>query len=153
MTTSAVGRAGQAEAWIDGASRGNPGEAGFGLLFRFGERAEEICGFLGRTTNNVAEYAGLIAALTLANREGVDRLTVYSDSQLLVRQIRGQYRVKAPHLKPIYLKALQLRQQIARFEIRHVPREENRDADRLANQAVDLRTAPPEWLEIEAPTE
>jgi ribonuclease HI len=152
LKPSAVGQAGQAEAWVDGASRGNPGEAGFGLLFRFGERADEICGFLGETTNNVAEYIGLIAALTLAAREQVDRLTVYSDSQLLVRQMQGQYRVKAPHLKPIYLRALRLRQQIARFEIRHVPREDNRDADRLANQAIDLRTVPPEWLEIEAPT-
>jgi ribonuclease HI len=152
LKPSAVGQAGQAEAWVDGASRGNPGEAGFGLLFRFGERADEICGFLGETTNNVAEYIGLIAALTLAARERVDRLTVYSDSQLLVRQMQGQYRVKAPHLKPIYLRALRLRQQIARFEIQHVPREDNRDADRLANQAIDLRTVPPEWLEIEAPT-
>lgn len=152
MSTSVSGNAAPAEAWVDGASRGNPGEAGFGLLFRLGERSDEICGFLGRTTNNVAEYAGLIAALTLATREKVESLTVYSDSQLLVRQIQGQYRVKAPHLVPIFLKALQLRQQIAHFEIRHVPREDNRDADRLANQAIDLRTSLPEWLELEAPT-
>ena len=137
------------EAWVDGASRGNPGEAGFGLLFRHGKKLEEVCGFLGRTTNNVAEYAGLVAALTLAIEKQVDELTVYSDSQLLVRQILGQYRVRASHLVPIFLKVLQLRQQIDRFEIRHVPREENRDADRLANQAIDLRTPTPEWLEIE----
>lgn len=151
MSTAAEGQTDQAEAWIDGASRGNPGEAGFGLFFRHGDREESICGFLGRATNNVAEYAGLIAALTLANREGLDHLTVYSDSQLLVRQVQGQYKVKAPHLVPIFLKVVQLRQQIPRFSIRHVRREENRDADQLANQAIDLRTPLPDWLEIEVP--
>ena len=139
----------QAQAWVDGASRGNPGEAGFGMVFRQGDVIEEVCGFLGRTTNNVAEYAGLIAALSLARRHRLKQLTVYSDSQLLVRQLQGAYRVKAPHLVPIFLKVLQLRQEIPGFEIHHVTREENQEADQLANQAVDLRTPPPEWFEIE----
>jgi len=142
----------QARAWVDGASRGNPGEAGFGLVFRRGDQVDEICGSLGRTTNNVAEYAGLIAALTLAREYGLEKLTVYSDSQLLVEQLQGSYRVKAPHLVPIFLKILGLRREIPSFEIHHVPREENRDADQLANQAVDLRTPPPDWFEIEIPT-
>ena len=151
MSAAAGNRGDQAEAWIDGASRGNPGEAGFGLFFRQGEREASISGFLGRATNNVAEYAGLVAALTLAAKEGLDQLTVYSDSQLLVRQVQGQYKVKAPHLVPIYLKVLQLRQQISTFTIRHVPREENKEADQLANQAIDLRAPLPDWLELEVP--
>ena len=141
-----------AEAWVDGASRGNPGESGFGLVFQLGDTTQEICGFLGRTTNNVAEYAALIAALALAGRHGLEALTVYSDSQLLVRQLEGAYKVKAPHLVPIFLKVLELRRKIPTFAIHHVPREQNREADSLANRAVDLRTPPPDWFEIELPT-
>lgn len=153
MNAAEASKSTRAEAWVDGASRGNPGEAGFGLLFRHDDHSREVCGFLGTATNNVAEYAGLIAALTLATKEGLKELTVYSDSQLLVRQIQGQYRVKAPHLVPIFLAALKLRQNLARFEIRHVPREENQEADQLANQAVDLRAPLPDWLEIDIPTQ
>jgi ribonuclease HI len=138
-----------AKAWIDGASRGNPGAAGFGVYFEDGNGVEEVVGFLGQATNNVAEYAGLIAALTLAQRHGVASLTVFSDSQLLVRQVEGTYKVKAPHLVPIFLKVLQLRQALPSCQIRHVRREENREADRLANQAIDTRAPPPSWLEIE----
>ncbi len=136
-------------AWIDGAARGNPGEAGFGLYFVDGE-VREIAGFLGRTTNNVAEYAALIAALAYARRLGIEDLTVYSDSQLMVRQINGEYRVKASHLKPFYRRALALKQNLARFRIEHVRRAENRDADRLANLAIDERRELPEWLELPA---
>lgn len=138
-------------AWIDGASRGNPGDAGFGVHARLGDEVEDIIGFLGRTTNNVAEYAALVAALGHARRRGVSKLRLFSDSQLLVRQITGAYRVKAAHLVPIFLKVMALRRQIPDFEIRHVRREENRDADRLANQAIDQRTPPPAWLELELP--
>ncbi len=141
----------QASAWIDGASRGNPGEAGFGVLFDAGGERSEIAGFLGRTTNNVAEYAALVAALTFAAQKGITRLTLFSDSQLLVRQLSGAYRVKAPHLVPLFLKVLQLRRQIPNLEINHLPRQENREADRLANQAIDQRLAPPGWLELELP--
>ena len=135
-------------AWIDGAARGNPGEAGFGLYFVDGDGAEEIAGYLGRATNNVAEYTALIAALAYARRLGVDDLTVYSDSQLMVRQINGQYRVKASHLKPYYHRALALKSGLARFTIEHVRREKNKDADRLANRAVDERVELPSWLEL-----
>lgn len=144
--------AGSARAWIDGASRGNPGEAGFGVLIETNRDREEVMGYLGSTTNNVAEYAALIAVLTLAADRGVQKLVVYSDSQLLVRQITGAYRVKAPHLKPIFLQALKLRQTIPQFTIEHVARQENREADRLANQAIDLRASVPTWLELEIPT-
>ena len=138
-----------AKAWIDGASRGNPGAAGFGVYFEGGDGVEEVVGFLGQTTNNVAEYAALIAALTLAQRRGVNSLTVFSDSQLLVRQVEGTYKVKAPHLVPIFLKVLQLRRALPDCQIHHVRREENPDADRLANLAIDTRSPLPSWLEIE----
>ena len=139
----------QARAWVDGACRGNPGEAGFGVVIRNRNRVEEISGFLGRTTNNVAEYAALVAALIFAQRQSLEKLTIYSDSQLLVRQLTGSYRVKAPHLVPIFLRVLKLRQTIPILEIQHVPREENQEADQLANQAIDLRTPPPDWFDLD----
>lgn len=142
-----------ARAWIDGASRGNPGEAGFGVLLETDRVPEEIVGYLGKATNNVAEYAALIAVLKLAADRGVKKLVVYSDSQLLVRQVNGAYRVKAPHLVPIFLQALKLRQTIPDFTIEHVAREENKEADRLANQAIDLQAALPSWLELEVPSQ
>lgn len=136
-----------AQAWIDGASRGNPGDSGFGVLFETeGGAEEELIGYLGRSTNNVAEYAGLIAALTYARHRGIEKLTVHSDSELLVKQINGVYRVKALHLQPLFLHALKLRRQIAKFTIRHVRRGENSRADGLANRAVDERAPLPEWF-------
>ena len=139
---------GAGRAWIDGASRGNPGDAGFGVLFEAEGGEEEILGYLGRTTNNVAEYAGLLAALARGSRAGLDRLTVLSDSELLVRQMEGSYRVKAPHLVPYFLAALKLRRSISRFSIRHVRRGENSRADGLANRAIDERAPLPAWLDL-----
>ena len=139
--------------WIDGASRGNPGEAGFGVVSRQGDENQEVGGYLGRATNNVAEYAGLIAALSLAKRRGVKRLTIHSDSQLLVRQVEGTYRVKARHLIPIFSRVLELRQSFDDLGLEHVPREENLDADRIANLAIDERMSLPDWLELELPVE
>jgi len=139
-----------ARAWIDGASRGNPGDAGFGVLFEQGGERCEITGFLGRTTNNVAEYSALLAALTHAQRAGVRALSLFSDSELLVKQLNGQYRVKAPHLIPMYLKVLQLKRGIAQLKVQHVRREQNNEADGLANRAIDERTPMPAWLELEA---
>lgn len=141
-------RPSRCRAWIDGAARGNPGEAGFGLYLDHGTEVEEIAGYLGRATNNVAEYTALIAALAYARRRGVAELAVFSDSQLLVRQIKGQYRVKASHLKPFYQRALALKRDLARFTLEHVRREQNRDADRLANRAIDERIEPPDWLDL-----
>ena len=140
--------ASSARAWIDGAARGNPGEAGFGVVFETASGTEEIAGFLGRTTNNVAEYIGLLAALGKAERAGVERLEIFSDSQLVVRQLEGAYRVKAAHLVPIFLRVMALRRKIPSFSIRHVRREENKPADGLANRAIDERIPPPDWLEI-----
>jgi len=135
-------------AWIDGAARGNPGAAGFGVHLEINGRVETLIGYLGETTNNVAEYAGLVAALALARRMAVDHLTIFSDSQLLVRQMLGQYRVKAAHLKPLFISASRLRRQIPTVEIHHVDREDNSRADGLANRAIDERAPFPDWLEL-----
>ncbi len=138
----------QAQAWIDGGARGNPGPAGFGVRFVAADKEQvDICGFLGHATNNVAEYTGALAAMTYALREGVDELQVFSDSQLLVRQVNGQYKVRAKHLRPLFLEIQKLRRKFAKFEIRHVPREENSEADGLANIAIDENTPLPAWFQ------
>lgn len=100
----------------------------------------EAWGFLGATTNNVAEYSGLLAALDLAAAEGVTELEIVSDSQLLVRQMLGEYRVRHANLAPLFLEAQKGRRRFRRFAIRHVLRAENAEADRLANRAVDSRS-------------
>lgn len=125
-------------AHVDGASRGNPGPAGYGayLLLDNGDIIE-ACGFLGRTTNNVAEYAGLLEALTLAQQEGAKEVEIISDSLLLVNQMLGIYKVKHENLRPLFLKATSMARAFDRFSIRHTLRAGNKDADRLANRAVD----------------
>lgn len=143
--------AAQPRAWIDGAARGNPGDAGFGVVLEDGDEAVEVAGFLGRTTNNVAEYVALLAALALARRRGLERLVLHSDSELIVRQLEGRYRVRAPHLAPLFLRVVQLRRHIPDLEIRHVSRQDNHRADRLANLAIDERRPVPEWLDAELP--
>lgn len=97
----------------------------------------EISGYLGRTTNNVAEYAGLLEALETAHSEGAKEVEIVSDSELLVKQMLGVYKVKHPNLVPMHAKAKQLVRHFARFTIRHTLRAGNKDADRLANIAVD----------------
>src|SRR4029079_15294812 len=102
---------------------------------------------LGRTTNNVAEYTGLLAALTWAQRHGVDDLDLFSDSELGVKQTAGAYKVKAPHLVPLFLQVLALKCAIPRCRIRHVPRAQNARADKMVNRAIDERLPVPEWLQ------
>jgi ribonuclease HI len=97
----------------------------------------EISGFLGRQTNNVAEYAALLEALTTARAEGANELEVISDSELLVKQMLGAYKVRHPNLLPMYEKAKSMVRGFSRFSIRHTLRAGNKDADRLANKAVD----------------
>ena len=127
-----------AVAHIDGGSRGNPGPAGYGVRI---ERADgtvvELKEPVGVATNNVAEYRGLLAALTWAMRHGIDRFHVRSDSLLLVKQMRGQYRVKHAGLLPLWQEARNLVRQIRDVQFEHVRREFNKDADRLANEAMD----------------
>ena len=124
---------------VDGAARGNPGQAGCGAVIfdETGTLLEELYRYLGHTTNNVAEYEGLLMGLEGVLRRGGKRLRVESDSQLLVRQLNGLYRVKDEKLKRLHQKAFGLLRQLEAYRIIHVAREHNRLADRLANRAID----------------
>ncbi len=124
---------------IDGAARGNPGPAAYGVIVRRpdGKKHESLGKYIGRTTNNVAEYYALIAALDYAAASGIRRLRVYSDSQLIVNQIKGIYKVKHPDLRPLHERAKKQAAGLESFTIQYVPREENRDADEMANAALD----------------
>lgn len=128
--------------FCDGASRGNPGPAGAGAVLANprGEVELQLARYLGETTNNVAEYQALILGLQEAVRLGAHKLQVFLDSELLVRQLNGQYRVKAPHLLPLWRQARNELQKFESWVISHVPRAENRLADDLANQGIDQRT-------------
>lgn len=131
-------------AYIDGGARGNPGPAGFGVHIEDEQGAliDEFRGFLGSSTNNVAEYNGLLAALGYAQQHGHLHVRIRSDSELLVRQMKGEYRVKSPGLQPLHQQARALAQTLERVVYEHVGREQNKDADRLANQAIDEGTSP-----------
>lgn len=125
-------------AFIDGAARGNPGPAGYGAYLKTSSgEIIEVCGYLGKTTNNVAEYSGLLEALAVAQQEGATELEIVSDSELLVKQMLGVYKVRHPNLVPLYERAKVMARKFARFSIRHTLRAGNKDADRLANLAVD----------------
>jgi probable phosphoglycerate mutase len=129
---------GSAIANIDGGARGNPGPAGYGVhIQRDDGSVVELKEAVGIATNNVAEYRGLLAALDWATRHGIDRLHIKSDSDLLVKQMRGEYRVKHPGLQPLWEQARSLARQIHDVRYEHVRREFNKEADRLANQAMD----------------
>jgi probable phosphoglycerate mutase len=124
---------------IDGASRGNPGPAAYAVVLRDaeGKIVLELAKKIGRETNNVAEYYALLAALDYAVNQGIGALRIRSDSELLVRQMQGRYKVKSPELKPLHERASKLARQVGYFIIEHVRRELNRDADALANVALD----------------
>lgn len=124
---------------IDGAARGNPGPAAYGVVIRRpdGSTQESLGKYIGRRTNNVAEYYALIAALDYAVASGIRRLRVLSDSQLIVNQIKGLYKVKHPDLRPLHERAKKQAATLESFTIQYVPREHNSDADGLANAALD----------------
>jgi ribonuclease HI len=124
---------------VDGAARGNPGDAGCGavILDNNGTVVKELSCYLGHTTNNVAEYEGLLMGLEALVRLGKKRIRVQSDSQLLVRQLNGEYRVKDEKLRALFQKAMALLRQFEAYRILHVPRELNKLADRLANKGID----------------
>jgi ribonuclease HI len=124
---------------IDGASRGNPGPASYALILKdpSGKIIFQLGKRIGRQTNNVAEYYALLAALDYATGHGIRGLRIRSDSELLVQQMRGRYKVKSADLRPLYERASKLMRQLDYFAIEHVPREMNREADALANQALD----------------
>ncbi len=126
-------------AYTDGGSRGNPGPSGYGVVIQAEDGAilAELSEFLGMRTNNVAEYSGMLAALEYALAQGLRRLRIVSDSELMVKQMRGQYRVQSPDLKPLYEEAKRSAARLEAFQIEHVLRGKNKKADELANQAMD----------------
>jgi probable phosphoglycerate mutase len=136
---SLFGPAGGASATanIDGGSRGNPGPAGYGVRIEQDGQTIDLKESCGVATNNVAEYGALLCALRWAVAHGIAQLHVRSDSLLLVQQMKGVYRVKHPGLQPLYEQAQSLARQIGKVTFEHVRRELNRDADRLANEAMD----------------
>ncbi len=123
----------------DGGARGNPGPAGYGVVIKdnHGQKVAALSEYLGHQTNNFAEYQGLIAALEYALQHGPRALKLISDSELLVRQIKGIYKVKNATLQDLHARAKQLINQMEWFSIDHALREHNQEADRLANAAMD----------------
>ncbi len=130
--------------YTDGASRNNPGEAGIGVVIKNerGETIETLSEYLGIATNNVAEYTALIRALEAAQKRRPQEVDLYLDSQLAVRQMTGVYKVKHPGIIPLVQRAQQLCREWPRGAVRfhHIPRDENSEADALANQAIDKKT-------------
>ncbi len=124
--------------YTDGASRNNPGEAGAGIfILQGGKPVEKIARYLGTTTNNIAEYAAAIIGMEHALHRGATRVRLFADSELMVKQLNGIYKVKNEGLKPLYAKAKELIAKIGSVEVQYIPREMNKDADALANKAID----------------
>ena len=130
---------------VDGGSRGNPGPAAWAVavLDEAGNYVEGHAGALGHATNNVAEYRGLIEALKLAAERGAEDVEIRADSELIVRQMQGRYRVRHPALVPLHQEARRRARSFPSFRIVHVPRDENRDADRLVNEALNRAAVEP----------
>lgn len=127
--------------YSDGAARGNPGLSGAGavLVDPSGQVVDKLGKFLGRHTNNYAEYMGLLIGLRRARALGVREVEVYADSELMIRQLGGRYQVKSPSLKPLYDEAVRLLNDFSRVKLVHVPREMNKVADEMSNRAIDER--------------
>jgi probable phosphoglycerate mutase len=137
--SAAESRSEQYTAHCDGGSRGNPGPSGYGAVIEDskGRLVAELSEFLGIQTNNFAEYSGLLGVLKWAVENGAERLRVISDSELMVKQMQGKYKVASPILRPLFEEARRLSRGIPNFEIRHTLRGGNKHADRLANEAMD----------------
>ncbi len=124
--------------YTDGASRNNPGEAGAGIyIIKDNNPVGEIARYLGRTTNNIAEYSAAIIGLEYALMHGASRVRLLADSELMVKQLNGVYKVRNQGLKPLFLKARELIERIGDVEVQYIPRELNKQADALANRAID----------------
>jgi ribonuclease HI len=136
--------------YIDGASRGNPGRAGAGIWITDGEgkKISEVSRYLGHKTNNEAEYWALLLGLKEAKRLGGEALQIFTDSELVERQIKGVYRVKDLDLKTLHKIVIENLKRFSSFEIESIPREENKEADRLANQAIRRRIAKEKGREL-----
>ncbi len=130
--------------YVDGASRGNPGPAAIGVVMRDedGTTAVRLSSYIGRTTNNQAEYTALITALEEAGRLGAQRVDIRSDSQLMVEQIKGRYKVRNANIRPLFDEATRLLAGFKSHSILHIPREQNSEADSLANEALDKLARP-----------
>jgi ribonuclease HI len=140
--------------YIDGASRGNPGGAGAGIWITNGEggKISEVSRYLGHKTNNEAEYWALLLGLREAKRLGGEALQIFTDSELVERQIKGVYRVKDLDLKALHKTVIENLKTFSSFEIESIPREENKEADRLANQAIQRRIAKEKGRELKKTT-
>jgi len=127
-------------AHIDGASRGNPGPAAAGFILKdpAGNQIQAKAFFLGQATNNVAEYTGIVKALEAIKQLGAKQLIVYSDSQLLVKQLNGEYKLKSEQIRPFFRQATDLLSELENWKVQHIPREKNKEADKLVNQALNL---------------
>lgn len=128
--------------FTDGAARGNPGPAGAGwaLCDCEGKIVSEGYRYLGKLTNNQAEYQALLLALAEAQSKGIKQVAVFADSELMVKQLKGEYKVKNHGLQPLYQKVLLTLARFETYTLKHIPREQNGDADRLANRAIDEQT-------------
>jgi len=127
-------------AGIDGGSRGNPGSAAWGVVVMDaqGRAVEGFAGAIGRATNNVAEYTALLEALAIALARDADDVELLADSELVVKQVRGEYKVRHPDLIPLHAEAVRRIAKFRKFKIGHVRRDENKDADKLVNRALNL---------------
>jgi len=124
--------------FTDGASRNNPGEAGAGVfIMRDGQPLEKIARYLGTTTNNIAEYQAAIIGLEHCMKLGASTVRLHADSELMVKQLNGLYKVKNEGLKPLHTRVKELIAKIGRVEVKYIPREQNKEADALANKAID----------------
>jgi ribonuclease HI len=143
--TLTKGLAMEATLFADGGSRGNPGPAASGavLLDNAGERIGEVGAYLGVATNNVAEWTALVLGLEAAAERGIRRLAVRLDSELVVKQLRGEYRVKHADLQPLYKRAVTLLRRFEEVDVQHVPRKQNSLADRLVNRVLDQEAGAP----------
>lgn len=141
VAAEAADKARRTRLYTDGAARGNPGPAGAGavILNPEGHIVAKMGKFLGESTNNVAEYMGLILGLKRAKAMGIRELEVFADSELLVKQLAGEYAVKAEHLQPLHAEAKGLLEAFDWIQVRHIPREENGQADAMSNRAIDER--------------
>lgn len=139
--TPATGGTARMRVYSDGAARGNPGPSGAGAVLTDpeGKVLARVGKFLGRQTNNYAEYMGLIIGLKHARELGAREVDVHADSELMIRQLGGRYQVKSATLKPLYDEAVRLLKGFAKVRLVHVPRELNRDADEMSNRAIDER--------------
>lgn len=129
--------------FVDGGSRGNPGEAGIGVVIKQGKKIlNELGEYIGKTTNNVAEYVALNRGLQEALAWGHKQIEVFSDSELLVNQIKGEYKVREETLRPLHYLAVMLLKKFEKATITHIPREKNKEADKLVNKVINEHSYP-----------